>query len=118
MPTAMGKNDTALATRIVYDGEMIHHHGEAGALGIGAGNFVSEKYTDENGKELRRAAAGLWLVLRGRPGTNASHRVHAGQQVDFHGYRIRIRMVGSDKRNMYVRLELDNTEPSKMQEKR
>jgi hypothetical protein len=97
-------------TLVVYDGAMINHRIESGVLGIGAGNFASEKYTDEKGRETRRAAAGLWLVLRGHPDTNAFERVHAGKQIDYQGYRITVAAVGSDKRSMFVKLELENAE--------
>jgi hypothetical protein len=100
----------ASTTLVVYDGAMVNHHGETGVLGIGTGSFASEKYTDETGKESRRAAAGLWLVLRGRPDTNSFQRVHAGQQIDYQGYRIKVSAVGSDKRSMYVKMELENAE--------
>ncbi|MBN2085772.1 MAG: hypothetical protein JW748_11170 [Anaerolineales bacterium] len=96
----------ASATRIVYDGAMIHHRGEAGVLGIGAGNFAGEKYTDEKGTEARRAAAGLWLVVRGHSDTTAFHRVHAGKQIRCHNFQIMVLAVGSDRRGMYVRLEV------------
>jgi hypothetical protein len=96
----------ASTTLVVYDGATINHRGEAGVLGIGTGNFASEKYTDEKGKESRRAAAGLWLVIRGRPDTNAFQRVHAGQQIDCRNFRIKVLTVGSDQRSMYVRVEV------------
>ena len=98
----------ASTTLVVYDGEMIDHRGESGVLGIGAGNFASEKYYDELGKETRGAAAGLWLVVRGRPDTNAFQRVHAAQQIDYQQFQIRVLAVGSDKRGMYIKLDIDN----------
>ncbi|MGB7537296.1 MAG: hypothetical protein WBM17_02040 [Anaerolineales bacterium] len=98
----------ASTTVVVYDGTMINHNVKAGVLGIGAGSFASEKYSDEKGKETRGATAGLWLVIRGRPDTNAFERVHAGQQIDYQGYRITVSAVGSDKRSMYVKMELEN----------
>jgi hypothetical protein len=95
-------------TLVVYDGTMIHHHGESGVLGIGIGNFASEKFSDEKGREMRGAAAGLWLVVRGRPDTNAFQRVHAGQQIDYHNFQITVLAVGSDRRGMYVRVEVSD----------
>ena len=95
-------------TLVVHDGAMIYHRGESDVLGIGTGNFTGEKYTDEKGKESRRAAAGLWLVIRGHPETNAFQRVHAGQQIEYNQYRIKVSAVGSDKRSMYVQLNIEN----------
>jgi hypothetical protein len=99
----------ASTTLILYDRQNINHRNEAGVLGIATGNFASERYTDEKGKATRRAAAGLWLAVRGRPETNAFQQVHAGQQIDFEEYRIRVRTVGSDHRGMYVKMEIENT---------
>ncbi len=99
----------AFTTLVVYDGTMINHRGESGVLGIRTGNFASEKFAAEKGKEARRAAAGLWLVIRGRPDTSAFQRVHAGQQIDYQGCRIRVRVVGSDHRGMYVKIDVENT---------
>ncbi len=95
---------------MIYDGRMINHRGEAGVLGIRTGDFASEKYTDEKGKETRRAAAGLWLVIRGRPDTSAFQQIHSGQQIDYEGYRIRVRTVGSDLHGMYVKIEVENSQ--------
>jgi hypothetical protein len=97
----------APTTLVVYDGAMISHRSESGVLGVGAGNFASEKYTDEKGTEARRAAAGLWLVIRGRPDTNAIQRVHAGQRIKYQEFQIRVLAVGSDKRGMYVKVDID-----------
>jgi hypothetical protein len=96
----------ASTTLVVYDGAMITHRGESGVLGIGTGNFASEKYSDEKGREMRIAAAGLWLVVRGHPDTNAFQRVHAGQQIDYHNFQIKVLAVGSDRRGMYVRVDV------------
>jgi hypothetical protein len=95
---------------IVYDGTMVYHRGESGMLGIATGNFASSKYLNEKGEEMRRPAAGLWLVVRGRPDTNAFQRVHAGQQIDHHNFQIKVLAVGSDRHSMFVRVEV--TEPS------
>ncbi len=95
------------ATLVVYEGAMINHRSGSGVLGIGTGNFASEKYSDEKGKETRGATAGLWLVVRGRPDTNAFQRVHAGQQFDYQQFQIRVLAVGSDKRGMYLKLDID-----------
>ncbi len=100
----------ASTTLVVHDGAMIYHHGESGVLGIGTGNFASEKYTDEKGKESRRAAAGLWLVIRGHPEANFFQRIHAGQQIDYNQYRIKVSAVGSDKRSMYIQVDIKNAD--------
>ena len=97
----------APTTLVVYDGAMISHRSEADVLGVGAGNFASEKYTDEKGTETRRAAAGLWLVIRGRPDTNAFQRVHTGQRIEYQKFQIRILAVGSDKRGMFVKVDIE-----------
>jgi hypothetical protein len=98
----------ASSNLVVYDGAMINHRSESGVLGIVAGNFASEKYTDEKGKETRGATAGLWLVVRGRPDTNTFQRVHAGQQIDFLKYKIQVLAVGNDKRGMHITLDIGN----------
>jgi hypothetical protein len=98
----------ASATLIVRDGAMINHPLESGVLGIGTGNFNSEKYPDEKGGETRGATAGLWLLLRGRPESNAFRRVHAGQQFDYRQCRIRVLAVGSDPLGMYVKVEVND----------
>jgi hypothetical protein len=98
----------ASTTLILYDRKHTNYRSEAGVLEIATGNFASERYTDEKGKEARRAAAGLWLVVRGRPDTSAFTQVHAGQQIDFEECRIRVRTVGSDYRGMYVKIDVEN----------
>ena len=97
-------------TLVVYDGTMVYHRGESGVLGIATGNFASEKFSDEKGREMHGAAAGLWLVVRGCPDTNAFQRVHPGQQIDYHNFQIKVLAVGSDRHGMYVRIEV--IEPS------
>jgi hypothetical protein len=96
----------ASTTLTAYEGVMINYRGESGVLGIGAGNFASEKYVHEKGVEIRGATGGLWLALRGRPETNAFHRVHAGQQIDFDDFRIKVLAIGSNRRGMFVRFKV------------
>jgi hypothetical protein len=99
----------ASTTLILYDRQSINYRTETGVLGIATGNFAGEKFHDEKGVERRGATAGLWLVIRGRPGTSAFQRVHAGQQIDYQGGRIRVLTVGSNHRGMYVKIEFENT---------
>jgi hypothetical protein len=96
----------AFTTLIVHDGAMINHPGGLGVLAIGTGNFSGGKYTDENGAEVLGATAGLWLILSGKPETDAFHRVYPGKIIDFEGYRIHVRVIGSDRRSMYVKVEV------------
>jgi hypothetical protein len=91
---------------VVYDGAMVNHHGESGVLGIASGNFASEKHLNEKGEETRGPTAGLWLVIRGRPDTNAFQKVHAGQQIEYLPFRIKVLTIGSDRRGMYVRVDV------------
>ncbi len=77
-------------------------------LGIGTGNFASEKYPEEKGIETRGATAGLWLVIRNHPETNVLQRVHAGQKIDYQQFGIQVSAIGSDKRGMYIKLDIDN----------
>ena len=100
----------APTTLILYDRKNTNYRSEAGVLEIATGNFASERCTDEKGRETRRAAAGLWLAVRGRPEANVFQQVHAGQQIDFEQYRIRVQTVGSDHRGMYVKIDVENTQ--------
>ena len=93
----------------IYDGKINNYRIETGVLGIRTGNFASEEYLDENGAEMRRATAGLWLILRGRPETSSFQRVYGGQEIEYQGRRIRVLAVGSDHRGMYVKMEVENT---------
>ncbi|MBN2084161.1 MAG: hypothetical protein JW748_02985 [Anaerolineales bacterium] len=94
------------ATLVIHDGVMINHRGGHGVLGIGTGNFQGGKYSDENGTEKRGATAGLWLVLGGKPDVNAFDRVYPEKAIDFEGYQILVRAVGSDRRSMYIKVEV------------
>ncbi|OGO10484.1 MAG: hypothetical protein A3K46_02725 [Chloroflexi bacterium RBG_13_60_9] len=96
----------ASTTLVIHDGAMINHPGGYGVLGIGAGNFNRGKYPDENGVEKRGATAGLWLVIGGKPETNAFYQVYPGKTIDFEGYQILVRAIGSDRRSMCVRIEV------------
>lgn len=98
----------ASTTLVVYDGEMIDYRGKSSVLGIGTGNFTSEKYLNEKGVETRRPTAGLWLFIRGRSDTSAFQRTHAGQWIKFNGFKIQVLTVGSDRRSMYVKIEVEN----------
>ncbi|MBN2085070.1 MAG: hypothetical protein JW748_07570 [Anaerolineales bacterium] len=92
---------------ILYERIRFNFRSAAGVLGITTGNFASEKYLDEKGVEKRGATAGLWLAVRGRPDTGAFQRVHAGRQIEYEGYRIRVQAVGSDHRGIFVRMEIE-----------
>jgi hypothetical protein len=96
----------ASTTLVVHEGEMINHSGEFGVLGIATGNYASEKYLNEKGEETREPTAGLWLVLRGRPETNAFQRANSGRQIEYLPFRIKVLTIGSDRRGMYVRVEV------------
>jgi hypothetical protein len=94
-------------TVILYERRRLKYRSEAGVLVIATGDFASEKYLDEKGVEKRGSTAGLWLAVRGRPDTGAFQRVHAGRQIDYEGYRIRVQAVGSDHRGIFGRMEIE-----------
>ena len=93
-------------TLVVYDGEMVNHRGESGVLGIATGNFASDKYLNEKGKETRGPTAGLWLVYPRPAGNQIFQRANAGRQIDYLPFRIKVLTIGSDRRGMYVRVEV------------
>lgn len=78
--------------------------GHEGQFYMGCGNFWRDEYVDEHGETVRGVTAGLWLWLAGSTEEDRHVRVHPGQEVDYHGHRIRVIDIACEEGEWFVRL--------------
>jgi hypothetical protein len=84
--------------------------GENSTLSIASGNFYFKNYTAESGKEEFGLTAVLWMWIKERPDTQTSLRIHTGQIITFEGYRIVILRITRDSRDLFIEVEVTETE--------